>query len=351
VTVLGVNLLVTLLLLAILEGGSRLVNPVAIPTTLVFRFEPGWEGRSQYDRLLFWRMRPGIEHDGEIYTNSLGLRGPEIPAKQPGEYRILSLGESTTFARRLPYEKSYSARLEAELAPLVGGEVRVVNAGVPGYTSFQGYQYLRHTGISLEPDAVLIYFGFNDFLPISYRISRESESLDADAARTDRQLFAERQSLSFRLTDLLLRYSNLAKTILLRGQGPDAGITSLSGRVRVPAQDRRWALEAFRRFCQEHQIQLVVVIPWYREFADHIPLLRELADWEDVTLVDLPGRLAGYDDTRSDWFIDEVHPTAEGHDLISDEIAKAFRERILETTPPEPGPVDAGRSMRVSPEV
>ena len=47
---------------------------------------------------------------------------------------------------------------------------------------------------ALQPDAVLLYFGFNDFLKVAFRERRDSLS-DSDSARlTDRQLFAQRQS-------------------------------------------------------------------------------------------------------------------------------------------------------------
>ena len=51
----------------------------------------------RHDPLLFWSLKPGAQAaDGTIWVNQQGLRGPEVGHKQPGEYRILSLGESTT---------------------------------------------------------------------------------------------------------------------------------------------------------------------------------------------------------------------------------------------------------------
>jgi lysophospholipase L1-like esterase len=42
------------------------------------------------------------------------------------------------------------------------GRFRVINAGVPGYTSLQGLAYLRERGLALKPEIVVIAFGFND---------------------------------------------------------------------------------------------------------------------------------------------------------------------------------------------
>ena len=90
------GLITTLGLLALLEGGSRLVRHVEYPPDpLMTREAPRWPERRQYDSLLFWTLRPNPE-DPRWLTNSLGLRAPEIPPKPSDEFRILSLGESST---------------------------------------------------------------------------------------------------------------------------------------------------------------------------------------------------------------------------------------------------------------
>ncbi len=66
----------------------------------------------------------------------------------------------------------------------------------------------------------------------------------------------------------------------------------------------------------------VVVIPWYRDFVDHIPVLSELPAWEEVTVVDLPSTLPS---DAKDYFRDAKHPTVEGHRLIADGITEALR--------------------------
>ncbi len=124
----------------------------------------------QHDPELFWSLRPLAESpDGERWINSDGLRGPEIGAKGEAEYRVLNLGESTTFAAQVRYEESYSALLE-ELLNREPRErrVRVLNGGVPGYSLLQGVQFLKLRGQRFKPDMVTLYFGFNDFLPIAF---------------------------------------------------------------------------------------------------------------------------------------------------------------------------------------
>ena len=56
------GLITTLGLLALLEGGSRLVRHVEYPPDpLMTREAPRWPERRQYDSLLFWTLRPNPE--------------------------------------------------------------------------------------------------------------------------------------------------------------------------------------------------------------------------------------------------------------------------------------------------
>ncbi len=181
----------TILFFAVLEGSSRLVATIQYPPDpLITERYAGWGHRHEYDPLLFWRLRPGSKFQGDM-LNSLGLRGPEVADKTADEFRVLSLGESTTYGWKIPYELCYSARLETRLR--AHGHARVINAGFPGYTVFQGRVFLEHRGLALSPDAVLLYFGFNDFQNVAFRQERDSRAGETSRGLTDRQLFVRRQ--------------------------------------------------------------------------------------------------------------------------------------------------------------
>ncbi len=83
-----------------------------------------------------------------VSTNSLGYRGPELPAEATYP-RILCVGDSVTFGWGVSYEESYPARL----AMLLG--VEVVNVGVPSLKPDHMGNWLEAHADELDPDIVL----------------------------------------------------------------------------------------------------------------------------------------------------------------------------------------------------
>ena len=318
-----INVLITLALLAGLEVGSRLIHPVGRKAPLISdKRQPQWTANHQFDPYLFWSLRPNTLLTGEERTNSNGLRGPEISPKADGEFRILSLGESTTFGDKVDYQECYSSLLSNELGPVNGKPVLVINGGVPGYSMFQGLTYLQRHGLALRLDAVIVYFGYNDFLKIAYRARRDDGSVPGAGGMTDRELYQQRITRRSRVAFWLMEHSNFARLFLLRPAAPDEDIVLDRKAVRVPEADRRWILSEFRALSLQHGFRLVVVIPWYLSFQEHIPLLRELESWSDITVVDLPAAFADLPDPRASYFYDKVHPNSKGHELIVGKIAR-----------------------------
>jgi len=95
--------------------------------------------------------------------NSLGLRGPEpaIP-KPPGTFRVLCLGDDSTFAAGTREADTFCARLQAELAGRIASSVEVINAGVPEYCPLLSYLQFRHELLALQPDLIVLSFDMSD---------------------------------------------------------------------------------------------------------------------------------------------------------------------------------------------
>jgi lysophospholipase L1-like esterase len=129
----------------------------------------------QHDERLGWSLEPGargryvgprpfpIEFDSAIEINSLGLRGPELAPRQPGELRVLFLGDSVVAGFEVAQSETFTALLEAELRRRLPQPLTVVNAGVRGYGTDQSLLWYRERGLALAPDLVVLVFSANDF--------------------------------------------------------------------------------------------------------------------------------------------------------------------------------------------
>ena len=96
-------------------------------------------------------LAPSVESQG-FTTNALGLRSPELTAKRDGEKRILALGDSFTLGLAVSDGEDFPARLDAVLGP----NITVLNAGVPGYGTAQATGLMRRLVAATEADAVIL---------------------------------------------------------------------------------------------------------------------------------------------------------------------------------------------------
>jgi lysophospholipase L1-like esterase len=98
--------------------------------------------------------------------NSRGFRGREIPAEKGDAYRIVALGESTTFGVTFnPEDRPWPEWLEQMIRERLKPRrpVEVINAGVPGYRLDQNLHRFRTEIRPLKPDMVICYHGINGF--------------------------------------------------------------------------------------------------------------------------------------------------------------------------------------------
>ena len=319
--------------LLLLEIGSYIFGtfPVA-PDPLITEQHERWTNLREFDPLLFWRLKSSLNR-GVIETNSKGLRSPEVPRKKKNEFRILSLGESTTFGLGIKYENTYSALIESDLKSLNKKPLRVINGGVSGYTLFQGYTYLRYRGIKLKPDAVMIYFGYNDFLQVAFLGKRDALSSEGTAGLNDWELFDQRQNFFSKTSVFLAQHSNFVrgiKSLFRRDIDPQA-VREHREKVRVPHDHRLKLLKMFQDLCQENEILFIIIVPWYLHFTEHAPLLREFAEQDDIPIIDLPQKLMGLTQPKESYFRDRLHPTPRGHELIAEAIEKKLLKLWPET--------------------
>ncbi len=116
---------------------------------------------------LGFTLKPSVKinHPSMHYkTNAFGFRGEEISAiKGPDTVRIFCLGGSSAWGHGLHDTETWPYKLQKELQKMYPARrIEVVNAGVPGYTTFQSMINFQTNILDFQPDIIIVYHVWND---------------------------------------------------------------------------------------------------------------------------------------------------------------------------------------------
>jgi lysophospholipase L1-like esterase len=216
--------------------------------------------------------------------------------------------------------------LRAILDRLLEG-AEVVNAGVPGYSSYQGRILFEDRCEDLEPDALVVAFGHNDVL--TWLTKHQGKLVEiSDRDRADHFNYTRTWS---RLLQWLLSRR-------LRPPASPAGDGSPEATLpRVPIEEFRANLEYFAG-----RAPVVVFVAWARRSAlepdrrERFPTRRlrryraailEMEQAGHVVLdVEELFRKSGLPPERL--FLDDVHATKEGGELVARWLARRLRLHV-----------------------
>jgi len=158
-----INIIVLIVLILGLEGISRVVFPIK-ETKAIFN-----------DKDLRVRNRPFVQHHptrgfalkpnfkNELYTiDADGFRVVPLNVPSPDK-TILCMGESTTFGWMVKDNETYPYYLSLDLQQS-GTNAKVINGGIPSYTSSQVLLYLKEIldKKEIKPNLVLVNIMWND---------------------------------------------------------------------------------------------------------------------------------------------------------------------------------------------
>lgn len=337
-----------LLTAALLEAGARLALFVMGPGSAPIQL--GWEPGKVRDLIyvpdpeLFFRLTPDLDvaETGnprifDLQTNALGLRGgPIARPKAPGSYRVLAVGDSCTFGSGAGSADTYPAQLERRLGALRPDlDFEVLNAGVPGFTSYQALRYLEIEGFDLEPDAVIFGTGVNDASP-------------AHAGRKRR--FGEGRLLSDREYAEALRAQRglgIRRLLWRAGLGfgaagsPESDAQDVKRRVPLPEYEKN--LASFARQSQARGI-LPLIVAWPLEsqaagLEETTPVERTIERYRRAAAAAAAEHAAAFVDLRPpllghpDLFIDMVHLNPRGYGLVAERIARELAAHLPDAAP------------------
>lgn len=116
-----------------------------------------------------FRLKPNARTvflQSRISINSKGFRGAELLPDSERSYRIVALGESTTFGityaeKDKPWPELLEQMIKERLK--LRRPVEVINAGVASYTIKNNLARLRADILPLKPDMIISYHGINGF--------------------------------------------------------------------------------------------------------------------------------------------------------------------------------------------
>lgn len=265
---------------------------------------PGTDQIFEADWTLFWKLKanlsklraaeklPDREFPFRVSTGADSRRvTPPAPAGAP---TVLFLGDSCTFGIPVNDDEAFPARIGKALG------IAALNAGVPGYTAFQGRLVLENT--NAKPKAVVITFWPNGLGVWDHLSDREHfELLAANRANEFSRVSITR----------ILRRASPGKTTRLSDEEFETSLGAMAGQAR--------ALGA----------EPVFVIWPYIGQMDSEPenprqtLIRKVAAGKKTAIVDLAPAFRERGGRRL--FADRVHATAEGYKVAAEAIGKALK--------------------------
>lgn len=331
------TLLPLIILLAGAEITLRVINPDLSYKDQSFPLNRDIDFTEYYkfDSQLFWRFRANQTIDSRTFSainyriNSHGMRGPEF-TEQPTGYRILTVGNSCTFGWGVEENSIWARQLETILRkqfPEKG--IKVINAGVPGYSSLQGKRYFENELLALKPNMVVIMLGWNDQWTAGRGI-QDKEQPEPLAVLVALQNSLNRFKLYAFLRKLIL--SNTEAMVAVR-------LDDLSEPRRVSLSDFAFNLKAIVRTARQNNIQPILLVPpvaslegyftgTISDFHSRHELYQrqiiDLAGTEQVPVINLQIPFDQHIDLFDYGQEDPIHFNAAGHKLTAEILADSL---------------------------
>lgn len=298
----------------------------------------------QGDPVLFWRLRPDVDRTiwdfTVVSTNAQGFRHDRpLGAKPAGRFRILCFGDSVTFGYRIPlvfpdvpeqYDRNdapYPGRLERLLAAeFPGRDLEVIAMAVPGYSTHQGRILVEQTIDWLEPDVVVICFGFND---VARKHFPDREVMSRDLLPTlARRVMSSSQALLHAWRRWTTRPDRPHE------KRPEPG-------PRVSRDDYLENVRAMVDEARAHGAAVLVIGAVYRDRTTNPPEAKRMTEYRaalryaitsnGIPYLEIPELTESGAPTNGPLFGEHVHPSSDGHQLMAERVRDALRaSRALE---------------------
>lgn len=283
---------------------------------------------------LLWEMVPGerVELGVTVTVNSSGLRGPEIdPVKPEGTRRVVVVGDSTVYGHGVSGAGTFAQKLQGSL----GSGFEVINAGVPGYSTEQTLNLLDMRIWDMSPDLIIIASMWSDNNFDSF-VDAEliCEHRAFEGRWTTPLTRVAEHSAIYRFADWHLRIAH--REAAVRQVGWMLGRAPQGDRRRVPVNDyaanlQRIVSQADIRGAQvaflglANHVDMGAATPGAQAWVLYRQVMADTASRNQAPLIDVSEAFEASGLGREVLFLDEMHPTEQGHGLIAQALAAALQ--------------------------
>ena len=277
---------------------------------------PGTEKLFEPDARLFWRLRsnlkslraaerlPEKEFQFSVSTDANGRRF--IPQPPIVRDTVLFVGDSCTFGIPVNDNQAFPALVQQKMEG-----IQSINAGVPGYSAFQGRLFLEGMNSTFRPDVVVVTFWPNDRSVWDHLGDAEHQ-----------ELIAAEQSGEF---------SRYRIVRLLRRATPGK-------RPRLTDEEFADQVRQMLRWCRERGSKPILQVwPAQQQMSttdeiDRQQILRKIGREDRVPVVDLVPVFRQRRDANL--FVDSVHATKEGYALVADTLVQVIHQELASKADP-----------------
>ncbi|MGW8312015.1 MAG: SGNH/GDSL hydrolase family protein [Desulfuromonadales bacterium] len=268
----------------------------------------------QYDEDLFWKTIPDTD-----FTNAQGFRGTQdVAVDNPNNaVRILILGDSCSFLGRKLYADYLHDKLSRDYP---GVPFEIINASVPGYTSFQGEKILQRV-LAYKPQYACIYFGWNDhwILPSGYSDRFHYALIHNFKVIQLVQILLARvlDVRDYRVPIADYRANLTAMVNQLQGNGVIPILIAAPagyGKAGMPP----WAFDFYREYYRMTPDEIKRIPETHKAYAE---VVNQVSKQYDTIFVDGQQSLNSLTPTLGQFFRNDlIHLTSAGHEAIANEI-------------------------------
>jgi lysophospholipase L1-like esterase len=302
------------------------------------------------DRLL-WIPEPGrtktIDNHLPITINHQGLRyATDLTPKQKGEFRIMSFGDSATQGWGVDDDSHYSAALEKMMnqTPCGGEHFQVISAGVNAYPNALVGEKLKEVveDSTYQPDVVIRAYSFNS------NFERLPKLQGADRRhflwRVEFKAIVRRSAIyNFVIEDLLRRavYYKMRHLLMAGTLGTVGGMDYLDvGALNASLQE---SLDLTR--AHHEQLIFLVLSSQGQTESDVHPFQKAMIDFAKANQIPVINMIdVMHDKDPSTMFMDIVHPTNAGHQVIAGQLYDLIRGLPAYTEACQQGGVNVAKS-------